>query len=153
MPRGRSSSSSRSSYGSQRQSSSFRSPPPQNNKSTMPQQTQQSMPMQPQSGGMMGGIGSTIVTGMALGAGSEIGHQAVRSLIGGGSHHGNEPIPQNNQTQTEEVHETNTNNLSQKQSLCSPINQRFVECLKKNGNDISDCQNLFNDLKSCEKGM
>jgi hypothetical protein len=33
--------------------------------------------MQPQ-GGMMGGIGKTIVTGMALGAGSEIGHQAVR---------------------------------------------------------------------------
>jgi hypothetical protein len=33
--------------------------------------------MRPQ-GGMMGGIGSTIVTGMALGAGSELGHQAVR---------------------------------------------------------------------------
>ena len=36
-------------------------------------------------GGMMSGIGSTIVTGMALGAGSEVGHQAVRSLMGSGS--------------------------------------------------------------------
>ena len=33
---------------------------------------------------MMSGIGGTIVTGMALGAGSEVGHQAVRSLMGGG---------------------------------------------------------------------
>lgn len=38
---------------------------------------QQTVPMRPQ-GGMMGGIGSTIATGMALGAGSEVGHQAVR---------------------------------------------------------------------------
>jgi hypothetical protein len=36
-------------------------------------------------GGMMSGIGSTIVTGMALGAGSEVGHQVVRSFMGSGS--------------------------------------------------------------------
>ncbi len=41
-----------------------------------------------QGGGMMSGIGGTIVTGMALGAGSEVGHQAVRSLMGSGSGHG-----------------------------------------------------------------
>ena len=32
-----------------------------------------------------GGIMSTVVTGMALGAGSEVGHQAVRAMMGGGS--------------------------------------------------------------------
>jgi hypothetical protein len=37
------------------------------------------MPMAaPQKPSMLGGIGSTIVTGMALGAGSEVGHQVVR---------------------------------------------------------------------------
>ena len=30
---------------------------------------------------------STVVTGMALGAGSEVGHQAVRAMMGGGSSH------------------------------------------------------------------
>ena len=87
MPRGgRSSSRSsgrstgRSFFGSR--SPPNRAPPRQNYQQTArPQQPvmapQQTMPMQPQ-GGMMGGIGSTIVTGMALGAGSEIGHQAVR---------------------------------------------------------------------------
>jgi len=34
---------------------------------------------------MMSGIGGMVVTGMALGAGSEIGHQAVRGLMGAGS--------------------------------------------------------------------
>ena len=34
---------------------------------------------------MMSGLGGTLVTGMALGAGSEVGHQAVRSMMGGGS--------------------------------------------------------------------
>lgn len=74
-------SSGRSFFGSR--SPPNRAPPRQNyqQSTARPQQPvmapQQTMPMQPQ-GGMMGGIGSTIVTGMALGAGSEIGHQAVR---------------------------------------------------------------------------
>jgi hypothetical protein len=45
---------------------------------------------------MLGGIGSTIVQGMAFGAGSEVAHQAVRSLMGGNSHHG-QPQPQQQQ--------------------------------------------------------
>lgn len=32
--------------------------------------------------GMMSGIGSTIATGMAFGAGSEIAHQAIRGVMG-----------------------------------------------------------------------
>jgi len=38
---------------------------------------------QPQSGGFLSSIGSTIAQGMAFGAGSEIAHQAVRSIMGG----------------------------------------------------------------------
>lgn len=36
--------------------------------------------------GMLSGIGSTIAQGMAFGAGSEVAHQAVRSMMGGSSH-------------------------------------------------------------------
>ena len=42
----------------------------------------------PASGGMMSGLGGTIMQGMAFGAGSEVAHQAVRSVMGGGSGHG-----------------------------------------------------------------
>ena len=37
----------------------------------------------PQRGGMMSGLGGMVMTGMALGAGSEIAHQGVRGLMGG----------------------------------------------------------------------
>ncbi len=32
---------------------------------------------------MFSGIGQTLVTGMAFGAGSEVAHQAVRGIFGG----------------------------------------------------------------------
>ena len=38
----------------------------------------------------MSGMGGMVMTGMALGAGSEIGHQAVRGLMGSGSGHGSQ---------------------------------------------------------------
>ena len=69
-----------------------RSPPPRSSTSAsrpMPQQQKPQAPLQQaptQSGGMLSGIGSTIMQGMAFGAGSEVAHQAVRSFMGGSSH-------------------------------------------------------------------
>jgi hypothetical protein len=65
------------------------------NTATRPVPAQQPhTPVQPQAqqkGGMFSGIGSTIMTGMAFGAGSEVAHQAVRSFMGGSSDkHGQE---------------------------------------------------------------
>ena len=65
--------------------SSSRSPPRSSTSATRPQQA----PMQQQtqkSGGLLSGIGSTIMQGMAFGAGSEVAHQAVRGVMGGNSH-------------------------------------------------------------------
>jgi hypothetical protein len=50
--------------------------------------------MQQQKPSMMGGVGSTIVQGMAFGAGSEVAHQAVRSMMGGSGHSNNQPQQQ-----------------------------------------------------------
>lgn len=36
-------------------------------------------------GGMMSGLGGAVATGMAMGAGSEIAHQAIRGIMGSGS--------------------------------------------------------------------
>jgi len=65
------------------------SPPPRSTSTaTRPMQPPPvQAPMQQATGGsMLGGIGSTIVQGMAFGAGSEVAHQAVRSVMGGSSH-------------------------------------------------------------------
>ena len=41
-----------------------------------------------------GGLMSTMATGMAFGAGSEIAHQGVRAMMGGGGGHGQAPAEQ-----------------------------------------------------------
>jgi hypothetical protein len=153
MPRQSRSNGRSSGFGSRSSSSSSRSASPNTNYSR-PQQQQPTYqaqgrpPMQaPSGGGMMSGIGSTIVQGMAFGGGSEIGHQAVRALMGGGSH-SHAPQQQNPQPV-----EQNTQPQQQKQSPCSDYNFRFVDCLKVNDNNISSCQSLFDDLKSCEKSL
>ncbi len=149
MPRGRSSSSSSRSSGSSWGSS--RSASPRNTtqsqsrgfgQRTQPTPTQTSQPPA-QSGGMMSGIGSTIAQGMAFGAGSEVAHQAVRSVMGGNSH-GNEQKPmENNQQQQQQ----------QQQQPCAEYTFKFNDCLKFKDNDLSQCQSYFDDLKSCERSL
>lgn len=155
MPRGggrssssRSSSSS-SGFGSRPQSRGFSSSPNHTQAKSTPTYSQPSQPpMQMGGGGMLSGIGSTIMTGMAFGGGSEIGHQLVRSVTGGGSRHEVEqakqqPIePQNNQSQAQPQN-----------NLCHGYNVKFIECLKLQDNDISSCQSFFDDLKACQKAM
>ncbi len=40
---------------------------------------------------MLSGFGATMAQGMAFGAGSEVAHQAVRSVFGGSSGHQEQP--------------------------------------------------------------
>jgi hypothetical protein len=90
-----------------------------------------------QGSGLMG----TLAQGMAFGAGSEIAHQAIRSVIGGGSH--SQPAQQQEQAQPQE---------QQSQQKCQTENSNFIECLKFNNNTIAYCQNQFDLLTSCQKG-
>ena len=41
---------------------------------------------QQKSGGMMSGLGATMMQGMAFGAGSEVAHRAIGGLMGGSGH-------------------------------------------------------------------
>jgi hypothetical protein len=110
--------------------------------------TQSSQPVQ-SSGGMMGGLGGMIVQGMAFGTGSAIGHQVVRSVMGGSSdHQENKQVQNENQKQPQEVQQQQT----QKQP-CYDFNMKFVDCLKNYDNDISMCQQFFDDLKTCQNKM
>ena len=146
-----------SGFGSRSSSSSSRSASPRpsfssNQTRSAPQQpastAQSRTPIpQPSSGGMMSGIGSTIVSGMAFGAGSEIAHQAVRSVMGGGSHN------QAPQQQQQQPIEGQNNQVEQKPTPCADFNYNFVHCLKVNDNSISTCQGFFDDLKACEKNI
>lgn len=84
--------------------------------------------------GMLSGLGGTIAQGMAFGAGSEVAHQAVRSMMGGSSSHAAEQTQDHQQTQADP---------------CFNHNQDFLSCLKASPNDISMCQSYLDLLKSC----
>ena len=121
---------------------SSRSPPPRSTTTaTRPQPQQSPIQQAPtQSGGMLGGIGSTIMQGMAFGAGSEVAHQAVRSLMGGSSHQHVQEQPQQQQQQAQ-------------QSQGNPCQQEianFSNCIQRN-DDLSYCQPFSDILKSCKQ--
>lgn len=87
-----------------------------------------------QSPSMAGSLAGTVMQGMAFGAGSEIAHSAVRSMMGSGSSH-QEAQPQQAQPQ---------------QDACSGHNQDFLNCLKFNNNDIGVCQSYLDLFKQCK---
>lgn len=123
-----------------------RSPPPRSTSTAtrpMPQQQRAQSPLQQaptQSTGMLGGIGSTIMQGMAFGAGSEVAHQAVRSFMGGSSH---------NQVQ-EQPQQQNQQQQYQQQQPCQQEISNFSDCIQRNS-DLSYCQNFSDILKSCKE--
>ena len=133
MPRG-SRSSGRSSFGGRSASPSTATRQSVAASRPMPAQTQ---PQTQQSGGFLSGIGSTIMSGMAFGAGSEVAHQAVRSIMGGGSHsHSVEQQPANQQQ------------VQSKPNPCQSEMDNFSKCLSSNDN-IGYCQNFSDSLKNC----
>jgi hypothetical protein len=107
---------------------------------------QQSRPQVPpqqatsSSGGFLGGIGSTIMQGMAFGAGSEVAHQAVRGLMGGSSSHSNQEVQQQPQQYSQQ----------QQQNPCQMEISNFSSCLQVN-DDVSYCQSYSDMLKQCKK--
>jgi hypothetical protein len=105
----------------------------------------QSTPVQAptqQKTGLFSGIGSTIMTGMAFGAGSEVAHQAVRSVMGGSSH------GQEQQQQQQEAPQQQQQ--QQQQNPCQTEMSNFSQCLSTNDN-IQYCQNFSEMLKNCKQ--
>jgi coiled-coil-helix-coiled-coil-helix domain-containing protein 10 len=104
-------------------------------------------PMQQQSsgGGMLSGIGSTIVQGMAFGTGSAIAHRAVgaaaNALTGGSSGSG------------AEVASAPTAVAQQQQPVgnCAYDQQIFFDCLKATQGDQQACSPMLQALQACQR--
>ncbi|CAK74714.1 unnamed protein product (macronuclear) [Paramecium tetraurelia] len=128
MPR-RSGSSSRSRPSPTRSTATAARPAPQ----------AQAPPQAPaRSGGMFSGLGSTLMTGMAFGAGSEVAHQAIRSVMGGSGH--SQSVDQQAQQEAPQ----------QQQQVCQSESQMFSNCLQTN-QDITRCQPYMDIFKECQK--
>ena len=95
---------------------------------------------------------STVATGMALGAGSEVGHQAVRSMMGGGSSGHHEPAPQQQQQEGYIDYAQPTQQQQQPmENPCMGFNQNLLSCLQQNRGEINICQNYMDMLNQCER--
>jgi predicted lipid-binding transport protein (Tim44 family) len=107
-----------------------------------PIRTQQAAPVAaPSKGGMFSGLGGVLMQGMAFGAGSEVAHQAIRGITGSGNH-----------PQQVIVQQAPPQAMPQQSfNKCQFENDSFVNCLKMNGDSLSQCQSYFNMLKDCEK--
>ncbi|EGR27480.1 hypothetical protein IMG5_195270 [Ichthyophthirius multifiliis] len=92
---------------------------------------------QQKSGGMFSGLGSTLMQGMAFGAGSEVAHQAIRSVIGSGSSHNSQeaPVQQQQQIQPQQ---------------CGEETNSFSNCLRQH-TELSMCQSYMDMLKECQR--
>ena len=97
---------------------------------------------------------STVATGMALGAGSEVGHQAVRSMMGGGGGHGGghgEPAAQEQPMQQPMYAQEQQQQQQQLQDPCMGFNQNLMSCLQQNRGEINMCQAYMDMLTQCQR--
>lgn len=106
-----------------------------------PIRTQQAVPVAaPSKEGMFSGLGGVLMQGMAVGAGSEVAHQAIRGITGSGSH-----------PQQVIVQQAPPQQQQQSFNKCQFENDSLVNCLKMSGDSVAQCQSYFNLLKDCEK--
>jgi coiled-coil-helix-coiled-coil-helix domain-containing protein 2 len=88
---------------------------------------------------LLSGIGSTIVTGMALGAGSEVGHRAVGGLMNSfGGSGDSAPAPAAPPIDTAAI-----------DARCQLPIREFYECLDNNNQDMSACQYYYQIMQNC----
>jgi hypothetical protein len=105
-----------------------------------------------------GGFGSTIAHGMAFGGGSAIAHHAIGSMMGGGPYarqgqaYSDPNIENWNNKDSSPIQNSQNGEDNQKTNPCFDYSMKFVDCLK-GVDDISKCQSLFDELKSCERNL
>ena len=100
-----------------------------------------------------GGLMGTMVQGAAFGAGSEVGHQAVKSLMGGGGSGGghSEPAQQQEYAQPAQQEYAQPAQQQQQENPCMGFNQNLMSCLQQNRGEITICQNYMDMLNQCER--
>merc|ERR1712161_118256 len=111
-------------------------------------------PMQaakPSGGGMLSGIGSTIMQGMAFGTGSAVAHQAVGAAVGAFSGGGDSSSGQQQAAVPEASQQPMTAaSAVDSNEACGSDKQMFFDWLKTNKGDAQSCSFLFEQLQQCQ---
>jgi pyruvate/2-oxoglutarate dehydrogenase complex dihydrolipoamide acyltransferase (E2) component len=129
-----------------------------------PQHQQAPMAAAPAAGGgLLSGLGSTLMQGMAFGGGSAIAHRVVDGIAGprtmqvehvNSNGSSSEVASASNSLLTSSPNavdsasasKSNANSLS-----CGEEVQQFQQCMTSNNNDFNKCQFMFDALSSCQR--
>ena len=92
----------------------------------------------------MGGLGRTIMDGMAFGTGSAIAHRAVGAVAG--SMFGGAAAPEAAPAAAEAAAPAASRGQD-----CSPFMRDFSACIAEHRNDIAQCQIYSDSFNSCQQ--
>jgi hypothetical protein len=97
---------------------------------------------------MMSGLGGALATGMAMGAGSEIAHQAIRGVMGSGSSGHGAASPQQAAPgqYAQPAAQAAPTMQQEQQNPCMSYNQMLLSCMKDNSSNIGMCQQSMDML-------
>jgi coiled-coil-helix-coiled-coil-helix domain-containing protein 10 len=98
-----------------------------------------------QGGGIMSGLASTVMQGMAFGTGSAIAHRAVGAIAG--SMGGGDSAPQ---AQTPAAPAVQAPQSSAYQGACSVDLSAFNNCMRENNNNVTACDFYYQALQQCQ---
>jgi coiled-coil-helix-coiled-coil-helix domain-containing protein 10 len=118
-------------------------PPRPAKKTTAPATTQNAPPpaRRTEGGGIMSGIASTVVQGMAFGTGSAIAHRAVGGVA-------NAISGDSNSAENKNTAEPQNDGKS-----CEIQIGKFYDCLDEHDGNIGACQFFFDLMQQCQKDI
>lgn len=103
-------------------------------------------------GGMMSGLGGMVMQGMAMGTGSAIAHQAINSMMGGGSSsapaEAAAPVAAAAPAPAAAPYSAAP---AADGAACSSNKTELFKCLGDNNNDANACQYYFDALRNCQE--
>ena len=93
---------------------------------------------------MLSGLGATMAQGFAFGTGSALAREAVGSVMGAFGSKDKETAPAAAPAPAQQY------NAPVSGGVCEFDRQAFMNCLRDNQNNASNCDSYFNALQACQ---
>lgn len=100
-------------------------------------------------GGMLGGIGSMIMQGMAFGAGSSIAHRAIDGVAGPRTVQ-HEHVGAPAEAAAAPAAQQGAGAAPAVENACMSQTQQFAQCIQENNGNVGACSFYFDLLSQCQ---
>ncbi len=97
-------------------------------------------------GGLLSGIASTVIQGMAFGTGSAVAHRAVDAIAGPRQ-------VEHVHTQADSTVAASSASSASRAQFCNNELTNFQSCMTQNNSNISACQFFFDMLSQCQNNQ